>query len=198
MGENFSPSTLRIIDANLNRLREGIRVVEDICRYYKNSKELSSKLKSLRHLARLNDYTKLLTCRDILNDPLKETTLSEKSRDDIEGIIISNFKRAQESSRVLEEFTKLISLENSENFKHIRYELYDIEKNIWIAKLAYQEKRKNQGKTILPAWFTLALKKIEAKIWKDLFKKFNLEYGELQWNDYDLAFPIYDLYKGTI
>ena len=31
-----------------------------------------------------------------------------------------------------------------------------------------------------------------------LFKKFNLEYGELEWNNYDLAFPIYDLYKGTI
>jgi hypothetical protein len=31
-----------------------------------------------------------------------------------------------------------------------------------------------------------------------LFKKFNLEYGELEWNDYDLAFPVYDLYKGTI
>jgi len=49
---------------------------------------------------------------------------------------------------------------------------YEIEKQIWIAKLAYQEKRKNQGKTILPAWFTLALKKIENKLWKDLFKKF--------------------------
>jgi hypothetical protein len=33
---------------------------------------------------------------------------------------------------------------------------------------------------------------------KDLFKKFNLDYGELQWNDYDLAFPVYDLYEGTI
>ena len=32
----------------------------------------------------------------------------------------------------------------------------------------------------------------------ELFKKFNLEYGELEWNDYDLAFPIYDLYKGFI
>jgi len=31
-----------------------------------------------------------------------------------------------------------------------------------------------------------------------LFKKFNLEYGEIEWNDYDLAFPIYDLYKGMI
>jgi thiamine-phosphate pyrophosphorylase len=130
MGENFSPSTLRIIDANLNRLREGIRVVEDICRYYKNSKELSSKLKSLRHLARLNDYTKLLTCRDILNDPLKETTLSEKSRDDIEGIIISNFKRAQESARVLEEILKLNSTKDAETFKQIRYELYNVEKEV--------------------------------------------------------------------
>ena len=49
---------------------------------------------------------------------------------------------------------------------------YDVEKHIWIAKLAYQEKRKNQGRTILPAWFTLALQKIESKIWKKLFKKF--------------------------
>lgn len=32
----------------------------------------------------------------------------------------------------------------------------------------------------------------------NLFKKFNLEYGELEWNDYDLAFPIYDLYQGSI
>ncbi len=32
----------------------------------------------------------------------------------------------------------------------------------------------------------------------NLFKKFNLEYGELEWNDYDLAFPVYDLYKGRI
>jgi len=32
----------------------------------------------------------------------------------------------------------------------------------------------------------------------NLFKKFNFEYGELEWNDYDLAFPVYDLYKGTI
>jgi len=33
---------------------------------------------------------------------------------------------------------------------------------------------------------------------KNLFKKFNLEYGEIEWNDYDLAFPIYDLYEGSI
>jgi hypothetical protein len=31
-----------------------------------------------------------------------------------------------------------------------------------------------------------------------LFKKFNLDYGEIEWNDYELAFPIYDLYEGKI
>ena len=31
-----------------------------------------------------------------------------------------------------------------------------------------------------------------------LFQKFNLDYGEIEWNDYELAFPIYDLYKGKI
>ena len=33
---------------------------------------------------------------------------------------------------------------------------------------------------------------------KNLFKNFNLDYGEIEWNDYDLAFPIYDLYEGKV
>ena len=33
---------------------------------------------------------------------------------------------------------------------------------------------------------------------KDLFKKFLLEHGDLEWNDYELAFPIYDLYQDQI
>ncbi|MCK5111354.1 MAG: thiamine-phosphate pyrophosphorylase [Arcobacteraceae bacterium] len=119
---------LRLLDANLNRLREGIRVVEDIFRYIYNDKQTASKLKSLRHLSRLKNYTELLNSRDIKNDVLKKSTFSEQSRDDLSSILIANFKRAQESSRVLEEFTKLISIEDSENFKYIRYELYDLEK----------------------------------------------------------------------
>lgn len=33
---------------------------------------------------------------------------------------------------------------------------------------------------------------------KNLFKNFTLEYGEIEWNDYELAFPIYNLYEGKI
>lgn len=118
---------LRIIDANLNRLREGIRVVEDIFRYVYNDKTTALKLKELRHLSRITLYLELLETRDIKNDVLRESIKSEQNRSDLYSILIANFKRAQESSRVLEEFCKLLSVEDSENFKYIRYELYNLE-----------------------------------------------------------------------
>ena len=120
-------SSLRLIDANLNRLREGIRVVEDIFRYVYNNKEVATKLKNLRHLARTQNYYELLETRDVENDVLRESIKSEQNREDLNSILMANFKRAQESSRVLEELTKLSSIEDSENFKYIRYELYNLE-----------------------------------------------------------------------
>jgi hypothetical protein len=123
MNENY----LRLIDANLNRLREGIRVVEDIFRYVYNDKQTALKLKELRHLSRLNNYIELLETRDVKNDVLRSSIKSEQNRSDLYSILIANFKRAQESSRVLEEFCKLISIEDSETFKFIRYELYNLE-----------------------------------------------------------------------
>lgn len=120
-------SSLRLIDANLNRLREGIRVVEDIFRYVYNNKEIATKLKNLRHLARTQNYYELLETRDVKNDVLRESIKSEQNRDNLNSILIANFKRAQESARVLEEFTKLTSIKDSENFKYIRYELYNLE-----------------------------------------------------------------------
>ncbi|MFY4842737.1 thiamine-phosphate pyrophosphorylase [Aliarcobacter butzleri] len=120
-------SSLRLIDANLNRLREGIRVVEDIFRYVYNNKEVATKLKNLRHLGRTQNYYELLETRDVKNDVLRESIKSEQNRDNLNSILIANFKRAQESARVLEEFTKLTSIKDSENFKYIRYELYNLE-----------------------------------------------------------------------
>ena len=127
---NISPELFRVIDANLNRLKEGIRVVEDIMRYRDNNKNLSSKLKELRHSAKVDEIFELLTNRDSINDVLRPSTKSELTRSSITDIITANFKRAQESSRVLEELFKLHSNEYSEKFKHIRYELYDLEKII--------------------------------------------------------------------
>jgi thiamine-phosphate pyrophosphorylase len=129
----FSPELFRVIDANLNRLKEGIRVVEDILRYKYNNKEFSTKLKNIRHQAKISDYKKIIQQRDSVNDVLKPSTKSEQNRETLEDIIISNFKRAQESSRVLEEIFKLDDINESEKFKSIRYALYSLEKEIILA-----------------------------------------------------------------
>ena len=119
----------RVIDANLNRLKEGIRVIEDMARYSDNNKNFSSQLKDLRHLAKIEDIQPLLKSRDAQNDVLRPTRASEMERSSVESIIIANYKRAQESSRVLEEIYKVVEPALSERFKHIRYELYTLEKD---------------------------------------------------------------------
>ncbi len=126
----LSPDLYRVVDANLNRLKEGIRVVEDIMRYKNNDKTISHKLKNLRHTANVQESLELIKYRDSINDVLRQTIKSEMNRTDLNDIILANFKRAQESARVLEELYKLHSAEYSENFKYIRYELYTLEKEI--------------------------------------------------------------------
>jgi thiamine-phosphate pyrophosphorylase len=128
MSNLFPPELLRVIDANLNRLKEGIRVIEDIARYVHNDKELASKLKSLRHQCRIEPLEALLSSRDSVNDVLRPTMKSEMNRTDLRSIVIANYKRGEESSRVLEELYKIVEPNLSEQFKHIRYELYTLEK----------------------------------------------------------------------
>lgn len=129
MTKTLSPELYRVVDANINRLKEGIRVIEDIARYVDNDKDLASKLKSLRHQSNFQELEKLLNSRDSENDVLRSSTKSEMNRKSLEGIIVANYKRAQESSRVLEEMMKLYNVELSENFKFIRYSLYTLEKS---------------------------------------------------------------------
>ncbi len=117
-----------MVDANLNRLKEGIRVIEDIARYVHNDKNLSTSLKKLRHQCRIEPLEPLLASRDSVNDVLRPTMQSEMNRTDLKSILIANYKRGQESSRVLEELYKIIEPELSEIFKQIRYELYTLEK----------------------------------------------------------------------
>ncbi len=126
--ENLSPDLFRVIDANLNRLKEGIRVIEDIARYLRNDKDLATQLKTLRHQSRIDDIRPLLASRDSDNDVLRPTVKSEMNRESLDDILIANYKRAQESSRVLEEMYKIVDPKLSETFKSIRYSLYSLEK----------------------------------------------------------------------
>ena len=65
-------SVYRIIDANFNRAREAIRVMEEFCRFSLNSSVLAERAKQLRHklsgaIGKL-DAGKLLSSRDTRGD----------------------------------------------------------------------------------------------------------------------------------
>ncbi len=128
MTNNASPELFRVIDANLNRLKEGIRVIEDFARYGQDDAALASRLKTLRHRSRIDALSALLHSRDSENDVLRPTMPSELQRKNIGDILAANYKRAQESARVLEEMYKMIDPRLSETFKQTRYELYTLEK----------------------------------------------------------------------
>ena len=95
-------------------------------RYVFDDAKLAYKIKSLRHKAKIPQKE----FRNSQNDVLKTSTKSEQARENLDEIITANFKRAQESARVLEECFKLINLEQAELFKSIRYELYELEKEL--------------------------------------------------------------------
>lgn len=122
---------LRLIDANLNRLKEGIRVLEDFCRFVYDFPQEAKQLKELRHTCRTSFLFQALGNRDIEGDPLKQTTRTEQKREDERSVVTANFKRAQESARTLEESLKLFNADEAECFKKIRYALYAIEKNVF-------------------------------------------------------------------
>ena len=128
MTQGFEQAIYRVIDANLNRLKEGVRVIEDIARYVNNDKTLASRLKEIRHQSSIDDLQNLLGSRDSLNDVLLPTVASEMNRDSLESVIIANYKRVQESARVLEELYKVVDPSCSEKFKSLRYTLYQLEK----------------------------------------------------------------------
>jgi hypothetical protein len=122
----------RIMDANFNRSKEGLRVCEDVARYVWNDKSLTKLLKDTRHHLTLVTsglkMAKLLEGRDVEADTGRPTTSNELKRKDIVSIFMANMQRVKESLRVLEEVSKLINPKVSEGFKSLRYKVYVLEK----------------------------------------------------------------------
>ena len=62
-------NTLRIIDANINRVCEGIRVIEDILRFFYDNETFFKKLKTIRHEIRKNSkYLNIEVSREPQHD----------------------------------------------------------------------------------------------------------------------------------
>ena len=138
--EKLPGSTLRIIDANLNRIGEGLRVLEEVSRLVLNSGDLSQSLKNLRHgLVRveLALEQQFIQARDAAGDVGKDLEVPGEARQkDLAAVIIANSRRVQESLRVMEEMAKLQETTlNSDSYKQARLSLYTIEKEL-LSRLA--------------------------------------------------------------
>lgn len=126
-----SSGICRVLDANLNRAREGLRVLEDTARFVWDSPGLFRSFRDVRHeldLVARRAYPRLVAARDSAAD--EGRTVPEKKQRDWQGLVVSNFRRAQEALRVLEEYGKVISPEAVSAFKRIRFRLYSAEKTV--------------------------------------------------------------------
>jgi len=126
---------LRIVDANFNRSREGLRVCEDIARFIMNSPALTKELKALRHgisgiIKSSPGMAKaLIVSRDPAGDCGRIPDFKiEIPRGEASDIFTANIERVKESIRVLEEFFKLVDTALSVKFSRLRFKTYAIEK----------------------------------------------------------------------
>jgi thiamine-phosphate pyrophosphorylase len=136
---------LRLIDANLDRVGEGLRVLEDIARFLLNDATISGQLKTMRHellgvapaLRR-----RLLSARKSGEDVAAFAEVPDEiKRANLPEMVMANAKRVEQSLRVIEEYAKLPTSElDGAKFKRARFALYQLEQELAF-KLARREKR---------------------------------------------------------
>lgn len=139
-----SRDILRIIDASLNRIGEGLRVLEEYARFSLDDADLTQQLKNLRHrLVRIDAglQSQLLRGRDSPGDIGADMEVPGESKQrDVAGTISANARRVQESLRVMEEMARDPDLNLETNtYKQARFSLYTIEKEL-LARMLRQGK----------------------------------------------------------
>jgi thiamine-phosphate pyrophosphorylase len=127
-------AVLRLIDANANRSREALRVLEDYARFILESEDLCTDIKGLRHelSQTLRPWLKeAIIHRDTPGDVgTAIKTQTEQSRSDLAAVIIAAGKRTGEAMRAIEEYLKTASAADAAKIESLRYRFYDIERRI--------------------------------------------------------------------
>lgn len=144
--KNCNSKFLRVIDANYNRAKEGLRVCEDVCRFWIDDRKLTRIFKSVRHRLTVNisklGLKEILAGRDVEGDTGRETIKSEARRKSVSDIFYANCQRVKESLRVLEEFAKLRNSGTAASLKKLRYEVYIAEKKVLMSMTIARSSRR--------------------------------------------------------
>jgi len=147
--ESLPQQILRIIDANLNRTSEGLRVMEDVARLVLNDAALTQQLKTMRHGLITGDWPfnkKLIQARDSESDVgINTLAPGQEEPKELPAVIVANARRVQQSLRTIEELAKTKDITTQldpEKFKQARFNLYSIEQEL-LSKLLRQDKVKH-------------------------------------------------------
>lgn len=130
----------RVLDANANRAREGLRVVEEYLRLVCDDSSFSTRIKALRHaitqsMVSMQIDKELIVARESDSDVgATDPSGGEETRTDMLHIVTANLRRSQEALRVLEEYSKLVSADACARFKRLRFESYTLEKDITLSE----------------------------------------------------------------
>jgi thiamine-phosphate pyrophosphorylase len=126
---------LRIVDVNLNRAREALRVIEDYARFALDDADAAGAIKQCRHV--LRDISaalgpdRLLAARDIVSDAGRDLkTPTELERGSPEAVVRAAFGRLSEATRALGEYGKVVSLEVASAAETLRYRAYELEQRV--------------------------------------------------------------------
>ena len=128
-------SIYRIIDANFNRAREAIRVIEEFCRFALNCAPLTERAKSFRHelsaaISKL-DPARLISSRDTPGDVGVEITVDNQlARGNLKDSFTAGCKRLTEALRTLAETTQTLNPHVAKTLEKLRYAAYTLEKDI--------------------------------------------------------------------
>jgi len=163
----------RMLDANFNRCGEGLRVVEDWCRFVANETAFARFAKDIRH--QLHEasiewsLSARLTARDVPADVGKTIkTTTESQRPDDLSLLQANCYRVQQSLRVMEETAKRLQLTAAPLLEQLRYRSYELQQ-LLILRLATIPNSSDYptSRPLIPAAF-------ETKTQKSLAKRLEL------------------------
>ena len=125
----------RILDANFNRAREALRVIEDFARFALDDAGTSSAAKELR--SRLQGCygqfpaEALLASRDTPGDVGTQiSSPTEMQRGDAGAIVAAACKRLSEALRTLEEYAKTVQPAAAGELQSRRYSAYTLEQRL--------------------------------------------------------------------
>ena len=131
----MNKAALRIIDANFNRAREALRVIEEFARFVCDDAPNSQIAKQLRHdlcqiIRQLPDLD-LLSSRDTPGDVGTSIALpTESTRPDTTAVLQAALKRLPEALRCIEEYAKIDFPKTARQIEKLRYRGYELEKQL--------------------------------------------------------------------